>query len=324
MTSSDHKNGNAPAGDPDVPIFLLGFARSGTTWMTLALRKHLGVGMVNEGTFIVESGKRFSADEPLTKPQRLVAHIERHEFSRILHQGYGISVDWDTILREQAGGCYADYIQAALADIATQLNCPLIGSKCPGFGRQPKELMRHFPRSLVIHLIRDGRDCALSHYRQAWGRKNAYVVASMWRDYIQRVRQETAQWPDARYLEVRYEDLLQDPVRVFQRIVEFVLSNEAHKRLSGSASDAAERFAAQVKPDAFVERAYKWKTQMTARDIEIFDSVAGSTLETLGYDVSRSLKPVPVWRRAYYWLDDKVQREWIHKKNKLAPKKRGA
>lgn len=302
--------------NPTAPIFLTGFARSGTTWMARALRHYLDVGIVNEGTFITQLGKRYPADKPLTSPDRLVDQIERDDFTRILASAYGISIDWQTIREQRAGAVYADYIQAGLADIAQKRDQRFIGAKSPAFGRQIEALLRHFPDASIIHVVRDGRDCALSHYEKRWGRTNAFVVGAMWRDYIATVRKQTGA-SRARYLEVFYEDLLREPARYFEQVANFVLALDSEQTDQRQAASVARRFAASVKPGDHNKRAFKWKRAMTEHDVALFDRTAGPLLRSLGYEAQSFDAGVALWRRGYYWTSDKLLREWRHKKTKF-------
>lgn len=293
------------------PIFLFGYPRSGTSWLTVSLRDYLDIGMVNEGTFISKLGKKYLADDRSINFYKLRDRIERDEFTSILNQAYNITLDWPSILDKSRGGTYSDFIRLVLADIGTKLGSRYIGSKSPAFGTEFSVLLRHFPNALFIHIIRDGRDCALSHYQKTWGRTNAYVVAAAWREYIARVQKQLI-ISKANYIEVYYEDLLSDPACTFNRLADFVYQGGTQFGDSMSGRKSAERFAETVKPEDYKQRAFKWKKKMTARDVDLYNRTSGKKLCELGYSVDAINGAVPIWRRAYYQSMDRSIREWRH------------
>lgn len=299
------------------PIFLFGYPRSGTSWLTLSLRDYLGVGMVNEGTFISKFGKKYLADDRSINFYKLKNRIEHDEFTRILKQAYDITLDWPSILDKSRGGTYSDFIRLVFADISTKLGSRYIGSKSPAFGTEFSVLLRHFPNALFIHIIRDGRDCALSHYQKRWGRTNAYVAAAAWREYIARVQtQLVISNPD--YIEVYYEDLLSDPTCTFKRLADFVHQSDTKPADSMYGRQPSECFGASVKPEDYKNQAFKWKNKMTARDVDLYNRTAGKKLRELGYSVDTINGAVPIWRRAYYQFMDRSIREWRHFRGKIS------
>ncbi|MDA3876698.1 MAG: hypothetical protein PF483_06375, partial [Halothiobacillus sp.] len=73
--------------DQHAPIFLTGFARSGTTWVNKLLRDYFDAGFVNEGQFIVSFGLRLSRYGDLRQDdrrRRLLRDLRKDEFFLIL------------------------------------------------------------------------------------------------------------------------------------------------------------------------------------------------------------------------------------------------
>ena len=84
------------------------------------------------------------------------------------------------------------------------------------------------PDALVIHIIRDGRDVALSLERQHWIRtlpwdrgKELQAAALYWEWVINKGR-ENGKALGADYKEIHYEDLVQSPQEVLAGIGEFI------------------------------------------------------------------------------------------------------
>lgn len=122
------------------------------------------------------------------------------------------------------------------------------------------EIGRVIPEAKVIHIIRDGRDVAISTMHHIWNqapdrgghgtinpeqmsRREAYNenpqklvesgegifsdgwlgrYAARWKARISRAREDGAALPDGHYAEVRYEDLITDPEPEVKRLFEFL------------------------------------------------------------------------------------------------------
>jgi hypothetical protein len=102
----------------------------------------------------------------------------------------------------------------------------------------------------------------MSH-RAAWG----------WRRHVEAVLDAAEALPPERFLEVRYEDLVSDPAAVGHRVLEFV-------GVAGSEEMA-------VGLDAFGEvrtgSAGRWRSGLSAADLELVEREAGGLLYRLGY-----------------------------------------
>ena len=73
-----------------------------------------------------------------------------------------------------------------------------------------------------VHLIRDGRDVALSRRARGMGADKPIAdVAELWRRRIENARKQ-AKRLRGRYLELRYEDLVADPEPALRRVCELI------------------------------------------------------------------------------------------------------
>lgn len=291
------------------PIFLTGFARSGTTWVNSLLRDYFDAGFVNEGQFIVSVGVRLRRRGELglvPNRRRLVDGLRKDRFFSILKKNYAVEVNWQRV--EAATQTFAAMALDILAQIAEQTGKSRIGSKYPVFGRHLDLLNELFPDCRVVHVIRDGRECALSHKHMTWGHQNAYAAAVHWRNYLCKAR-NAAQEMSGRYLEIRYEDLLATPQETMAVLEEF---------LTGSSGPIAARFigdAKRLKP----EKIGRWRQAMSLSDQAIFEAVAGDMLRDLGYPLTGAARAPSTFSRAMYVAHDRVTREAWHWARKVFP-----
>jgi hypothetical protein len=92
-------------------------------------------------------------------------------------------------------------------------------------------ISRLYPRARFIHVVRDGRDVVSSLLQRDWidpatGEKvwccqDPKASAEYWVHVVDAIRQQGQQMPD-RYLEIRYEDLIEHPEAVLRHVVAFL------------------------------------------------------------------------------------------------------
>jgi hypothetical protein len=179
------------------------------------------------------------------------------------------------------------------------------GDKTPSYGSHLSAIQKILPESRFIHVIRDGRDVALS-MRGLWWAPSEEIgrLARYWSD---EVRKTSAEGRHARhYLEVRYEDLVSGTRNELKKICAFLelpfseKMEKCHENASFYEKEAntlrdakgrvlitrdeilaRARFLRQP-PDA--SRINRWKTEMTMEERSEFEWSAGGLLRELGYE----------------------------------------
>ncbi len=177
------------------------------------------------------------------------------------------------------------------------------GDKTPPHDSLMKELSDLLPEARFIHLIRDGRDVALS-YRGKWfgPGDDMKAQAAAWMSRIRRSRRLAQKVPH--YLEIRYEDLVAEPEKTLRQICEFIelpwseqmlnYHMTAEERLQelvtrrtpqGKVLDHATRasVAELTKKPPQTSRIGRWRRDMSEEERREFESVAGDMLRDLGY-----------------------------------------
>ena len=147
-----------------------------------------------------------------------------------------------------------------------------------------------FPDAYYIHIIRDGRAVANSLHRvkwwpeisvwwlgqqpQAWaaqGKEPIALCALHWQHDVQEILQNKYLFAE-RYLEIHYEDLIENPSKVIERLLPFCgLRETAEFR--------------QRLPQSFKNMNYKWQTQLSESQKQILEETIGDFLLELGYRV---------------------------------------
>jgi hypothetical protein len=161
-----------------------------------------------------------------------------------------------------------------------------------------------FPEARFVHIIRDGRDVALSTMAIDGVSADAVGTAFNWKARVGAGRSAGRALGPGRYHEVRYEALVDEPSPVVAGVCRFldlefrpemlrfferpeaapprVQENPRHRRLA--------------EPLSRGERS--WRTHMTASDLEAFEAVAGGLLSELGYERGAGRPSRAAWVRA--------------------------
>jgi hypothetical protein len=187
---------------------------------------------------------------------------------------------------------------------------PRWGDKTPEYVEFMRPIERALPEARFVHVIRDGRDVALSRTRwrlqRAGKRPPMERLAKRWKRAITVARRQGSKV--GHYLEVRYEDLVADTEPALRRICDFVdlefdagmlsyheraaerLQEIAHtlpEREDRTALAADERLSKHemtTKPPER-QRIFAWRGEMEEKDLATFEREAGDLLAELDYPV---------------------------------------
>lgn len=172
------------------------------------------------------------------------------------------------------------------------------GDKTPIYVLSIPVLAQIFPDARFVHMIRDGRDVALSYLSVPWGPASIWQAARKWCRHVSAGRRAGKALGSTRYMEVRYEDIVKEPEYALNRVCEFAdLPFEPgmlqfYKNAQGRIQSRPERthfHSSVTKPPSKNMRA--WRTQMPASQVLAFEAMSGNLLVKLGYE--RANKTIP-------------------------------
>ncbi len=289
--------------------FVVGIARSGTTLLRLMLDAHPELTIPPETHFLPRLFNHFD---------RWLAEGVEGDGLRVRalelitsHPRWGdIDLDPEQVRRRMADHdplTAGDAARAFYEAYASEVGKPRWGDKSPPYTWKAKRIQRALPEAHFIHLIRDGRDVALSLSEVSWGPGDLQAAAAKWVDELGRARQRARRLAPGTYMELRYEDLVADPEPQLRRIADFVdlpwdpamleyhLGAEDRMKdvirdfhpMGGGTITAEERKRQHelVSKPPSSTRAGRWRTEMSAEDRRAFEQVAGKLLVELGYEL---------------------------------------
>lgn len=156
----------------------------------------------------------------------------------------------------------------------------------PGNIKFAELLLDQFEGAQLIHMVRDGRATAASVRDLDWGPNTAAAAARWWVDYVERGLAAETRFGPQRVMRVVYEELVRDPERILGRVADFVGIDFRAEMVEGRGFrvpgfTADQHALVGKRPDP--SRLDAWRTQLTPREIEIVESLAGDRLTGLGY-----------------------------------------
>ena len=152
-----------------------------------------------------------------------------------------------------------------------------------------------FPDARFVHLVRDGRDAALSFLSvpagimtEGWGHpRDAAGFACQWATEVRAARELGRRVGTARYLEVGYEALVAEPEAGLRGICAFLglAYDEAMVDYAGKTESARKEHQQRLNEPPRVG-VRNWRTEMAPADVAAFEAVAGDLLHELGYEAT--------------------------------------
>jgi hypothetical protein len=201
------------------------------------------------------------------------------------------------IMAECRGG--GDFLRIVMQEIARKQGVGRWADCTPEHLLYMEEIKRQIPDALFIHIIRDGRDVALSYVRQGWSyplpwdRHEGLGVAGLYWEWIVRKGRERGKCLGTSYQEVRFEELIRNPQETLSRLGVFIDHDLDYDRIQhngiGSVSEPNSSFAGES--EGTFNPIARWQKKMSTQQIASFEELLGGFLGELGYTPFSEVKP---------------------------------
>lgn len=193
----------------------------------------------------------------------------------------------------------------------------------PSHAFQADAIREQLPEVVLVHLLRDGRDVALSLKKARFGPATLPFAARRWSKSVQQARRVIAQCPIEKGLEVRYEDLVADPVVALTAIchkmgLEFSPEMlEYHRKDKGEVYFKEELAGIYKKP--YTDSVGRWQRELEPAQVEQIESLVGPALRDCGYDCPE--RETPTLYQTLGWLLNEAARKPIRMAQNLPGQK---
>jgi hypothetical protein len=266
------------------PLFVLGVSRSGTTMLRVILDRSPGIAIPDETFFVPQLAHRHRGAVDTTAFLDDVRRLPRLA-------AWDVPAE-DFAARLRPGMTTGEALDAVFSAYAARHGKPRWGDKTPMYMRHLGLIERLFPDAQYVHLIRDGRDAALAFLdmpegvvTRTWAHPRSPAgFACEWRTEVSRARDLERRLGAARYLEIRYEDLVADSAAVVRSVCAFAgLPFEEQMLEFAGAVDVSAKPHHQRLLQPPTRGVRDWRTQMAEEDALAFERIAGDLLADLGY-----------------------------------------
>ncbi|MEY2474334.1 MAG: hypothetical protein QOK28_3663 [Actinomycetota bacterium] len=288
--------------------FMIGSGRCGSSLLHEVLARHPGIGFLSNIednlTVPVSAGRINSAlyrRVPARFTQKGRARFAPSEGYRALDREVSpvISAPVRDLTAADVTPWLADRFRAFFAERATAQDADVFLHKFTGW---PRAAFIHavMPEARFVHVVRDGRAVASSLLQMDWwkgyggpeawgfgplpaddaaaweasGKSFALLAGIEWKLLLDASEVAKRAVPEKQWLEVRYEDVVIDPVDGFRRILEFL------------GLEWNESFAVGFARHAFDPAALtRWQADLDLRSIELLNASLADHLARYGYSV---------------------------------------
>jgi hypothetical protein len=187
-----------------------------------------------------------------------------------------------------------------------------------------ERVKRDIPNALFVHIIRDGRDIALSLKKMGgfsplpWdrGQTDSLVATSLyWEWMVHKGRAHGRKFPGD-YIEIRYEDLIVNSHETLSKLGAFLDHDLDYDRIQRAGLGRLSETNSSFREEGTKERLNplgRWKERLARKDVAAIEAAVGDCLQENGYELSlpaaerhRNLRQS--WMRGMYpaFLDGKL------------------
>jgi hypothetical protein len=187
-----------------------------------------------------------------------------------------------------------DFLRIVMEETARLQNVDRWADCTPDHLLYMPEIKRQIPNALVVHIIRDGRDVALSYVQQGWAypfpwdRKEHLSVAGLFWEWIVSRGRQYGRALKSDYYELHYEDLVEKPHQTLHALGEFVGQELDYDKIqqAGIGSVSAPNTSFSSDSDGAFNPVRRWEKKMNSQQLADFESLTGDFLRELGYPLS--------------------------------------
>ncbi len=336
------------------PVFIVGLPGSGTTLLRSMLNSHPDLHIPFESKYFQHVWKARDELAPVLDSEagieRLLTIFSRVIFSNTVMGDIPLEVFREALLSLPPHQRTLPRLLSTLSEVPAHYHGkPRWGAKDPRFVALTDVLYALYPDCYLIHIIRDGRAVVASQVGKKLKRAelkgtaprtypeiclpsgavvttNLLDWAAAWREHLDKVSSCAAAAPSARYLRIRYEDLVIKPHETLAEVCRFIEAPFDERMLSYHEDfkgqlpdDRLRRELALIGAPSDPEVAQRWRNQLSPASIHAVQMVLSSYLQRHGYElVSVSLPEVD--RRAL----ERAVSQWLRRRRWQALRARAA
>jgi hypothetical protein len=277
----------------NLPFFIIGPPRSGTTLVAEILSQHSKVHISLETHYFEEVYPILENKSSL--PSRKIAeiiinankkHLSEQQIKSYWDKGNSVTELAEFI--EKEANTLTSPLTAYLKYQARRRNKTMYGEKTPRHVFHLDKIKKFYPDSSVIFVVRDGRDF-LASYKKKHGPErpndqpplyHPVITSLMWRKAIQRILDHQN---DCNTYTIKYEQLVTAPEKEIKQLCNFLQLDFKPEMLSPNINNTLYSSSCHKQRQISTGSIGKWQTELSDEEVYIFQQIAGEQEEKLGY-----------------------------------------
>jgi hypothetical protein len=286
----------SPGNRKHSPVFVMGCHRSGTNLLYDMLLSAGGFAIYRGSLPVFETLiPRFGSMESRNNREKLLQTWLRSKGFR--RTGLDAEPLSSRILNDCRSG--GDFIRIVMDAVAEHQGVARWAAYDPDNVLHVERLKASIPDALFLHIIRDGRDIALSLKKMGgfsplpWDRSetNSLVATALyWEWMVRNGRNHGRRFPSD-YLEIHYEELTTNPRDVLQRVGSFLDHDLDYDRIQSTGLGRLSETNSSFRDEAVESKEKlnplgRWRERLARTDVAAIEAAVGECLEETGYALS--------------------------------------
>ena len=271
--------------------FMFGFERSGTTLLSMMMGAHpqLAVPLTVTGLWY-SYGQRLDDYNDLQTDrdvERLVGDLLKEERISLWDE----PLSREDIMEVLENRSFPSVVQAFHIAYASKKSKPLWANLDIATLDEMDTAYQWFPNARFIHIVRDGRDVALSHETMPFGSSNTLDCARSWNRRLTINQKMGRILKSSQYKTIRFEDLVNESESTLTELCEFIGVEYSPRMLeygdmvAGKIPENRRWLWPELDKKPQSSKCYGWKTKMAEKKRIVFEGHAGKVLSNLGYEI---------------------------------------
>jgi len=190
-----------------------------------------------------------------------------------------------------------DFIREVMDAVAQSQRAQRWAAYDPDNVLYTEQLKASIPKAIFLHIVRDGRDVALSLKKMGgfnplpWDRSEArslVATALYWEWMVRKGREDGRRFPSD-YMEIHYEDLVTNSREVLRKLSGFLDHDLDYDRIQrvglGRLSESNSSFRDEEGEEK-INPLGRWRERLSRTNVAAIEAAVGECLEETGYTLS--------------------------------------
>jgi hypothetical protein len=270
------------------PVFIVGCPRSGTSYLY-----HLLLSAGGFAEFHTQMNV-FDVLEPIYGDFSIARNRERMMREWLRSKAFNVSGLQADEITAAVSECRSgsDFLRIVMEAVARKQGVDRWIDSTPTNIPHLLRIKKDFPDALIVHIIRDPRDIALSLDKRGWSRPlpwdrdKSLVAAGLYWEWIVRKGRKLGSVLGADYMETRYEHLVNEPAESLKRLAVFLQHDLDYDRIQknsiGSVRSPLTSFQDDLDRGEFTPVG-RWKDRFPPDQLILFEDAIGDYMQESGY-----------------------------------------